>query len=385
MPPAAYATVSAVSARGASEACSGLARVLVADDDTITRQFLTRALELGGHEVHTVADGFEAVSRITSPGIYDALVTDYAMPRLNGIDVIEHVREIDPMLACIIVTAYRDLDLAMRAMQAGAVAYLPKPFRAEHILTVVANALERRELAEEALRLRVLAPMLERFTLVLANTIESKDSATQRHANRLVNLSHRMSAYLDLEPGTAAAIRYGACLHDIGKIAVPHELLVKPEPLTDAEMEVMRRHPVVGAEILADIDAWDDVRRIVRHHHERFDGSGYPDRLQGEFIPLGARLVSVVDAFDVMRSGRPYSAARSRHEILRELRRERGRQFDGHMVDALLDVLTEEDFTVPGSEDEIPEPALVGRVAPQAGAIGGWLVGGELQPVSARA
>jgi putative two-component system response regulator len=347
-------------------------------------------LEFGGHEVTSAQDGLEAIAKIDGPGRFDALVTDYAMPRVCGIDVIVHARQVDPMLACIIVTAYRDLDLAMRAMQAGAVAYLPKPFRAEHMLTVLNGALERRELAAEALRLRVLAPMLERFTMVLANTIESKDVATQRHANRLVHLAHDMAGHLGIDNETASAIRYGACLHDIGKVAVPQELLTRPGALTEEEMEVMRLHPVLGARILSDIDTWDDVRLIVRHHHERFDGRGYPDGLRGEQIPMGARLVAVVDSFDVMRSGRPYAASKSQDQILSELHRERSRQFDPEMVDALLAVITESDFTLSADQDDgAYEPSLMtpGRAHSMAeGAIAGWLVSEpQEQPIRVQA
>jgi cyclic di-GMP phosphodiesterase len=360
-----------------------MATVLVADDDTITRLFLQRALEYGGHDVISVADGMEAIASLSAPGRFDVMVTDYAMPRANGVDVIDHAREVDPLLACVIVTAYRDLDLAMRAMQAGAVAYLPKPFRAEHLLTVVANALERRELATEALRLRTVAPMLERFTMVLANTIETKDTATQRHANRLVHLSARLAGHLGLDEETAAAVRYGACLHDIGKVAVPDTLLRKPERLTPEETGIMRRHPILGAAILEGIDTWTDVRLIVRHHHERFDGDGYPDGLRGESIPLGARLVAVVDAFDVMRSGRPYSPPRSVDHILGELHRERGRQFDPEMVDALLAVAVDADFAVPDEELEPAELTVVGGSAHAPTRVAGWLAHDPVRAASA--
>jgi putative nucleotidyltransferase with HDIG domain len=230
----------------------------------------------------------------------------------------------------------------------------------------------------------VLAPMLERFTMVLANTIETKDAATQQHANRLVHLAQRMTVHLGLDPEAASAVRYGACLHDIGKVAVPQELLVKPSSLTDDEMDLMRSHPVVGAEILGDIETWDGVRQVVRHHHERFDGAGYPDGLRGEAIPLGARLVSVVDAFDVMRSGRPYAPALSQDQILGELHRERGRQFDPDMVDTLLAVVTPADFGVAtastaavlGRPPQVEEPHV---------SIAGWLAAEQRQPLRAPA
>jgi putative nucleotidyltransferase with HDIG domain len=229
--------------------------------------------------------------------------------------VIEHAHRVDPTLPAIIVTAYHDLDLAMRAMQAGAVGFIPKPFKAEHLLTVAGRALERRQLAADALRLNMLVPMLERFTMALANTLESKDCATNQHSERLVGHAEAVARELGLDDDTRFSIRVGACLHDIGKVGIPEQLLRKPGPLTTAEFDVMRLHPDIGAAILEDIDTWEDVRLIVRHHHERWNGAGYPLGLSSTDIPLGARIVSVVDAFDVMISGRPYAPAppRDRH------------------------------------------------------------------------
>ena len=149
-----------------------MARVLVAEDDVLTRRFIQQTLEFAGHEVITATNGVAAVVNVDIPGCFDAVITDYAIPHVNGVDLVAHTQRVDPMIACIVVTAFRDLDLAMQAMQAGAVAFIPKPFKASHLLTVLNGALQRRELADEALRLRFLAPMLERFTMVLANALE---------------------------------------------------------------------------------------------------------------------------------------------------------------------------------------------------------------------
>ena len=176
--------------------------------------------------------------------------------------------------------------------------------------------------------------------------LSSKDYETQEHSTRLVGMSDAIARHLGIGDGMRSLIRFGACLHDIGKVAIPEALLRKPEALTIAERNVMRTHPEIGASILADIDTWEDVRLIVRHHHEHFNGAGYPDGLRGDAIPLGARIVSVVDAFDVMRTGRPYQPARSFDWILEELRRESGRQFDPEMVEALIAVMPTDGTTI---------------------------------------
>ena len=353
-----------------------MARVLVAEDDALTRRFIEETLEFAGHDVTSARDGAEAISTVDAPGCFDAVVTDYAMPHANGVDLIAHTQRVDPMISCIVVTAFRDLDLAMQAMQAGAVAFIPKPFKSLHLLTVLDRALERRELVDETLRLRFLAPMLERFTMVLANALESKDYETQEHSTRLVGMSDAIARHLGIGDGMRSIIRFGACLHDIGKVAIPEGLLRKPEALTEEERAVMRTHPEVGAAILADIDTWEDVRLIVRHHHEHFDGAGYPDGLRGDRIPLGARIVSIVDAFDVMRTGRPYQPPRTYEWILDELRRESGRQFDPDLVTALMTVLPSEGTTipVPPLDFQHERRAVVGRRQTDV-AVAAWLRG----------
>jgi putative two-component system response regulator len=315
-----------------------MAQALIVDDDRLIRSFLEKALQFGGHTVATAVDGVDAMERIDRPGCFDVILVDHMMPRATGIEVIAHATAVDPCIASIIVTANRDLDVAVEGMHAGAVGYIAKPFKTEHLLAVVANALRHREVSVEATRLRLLTPMLEHFAIVLANTLESKDVATQEHASRLVELAGKVCQQMGLRRETCDAIRLGACLHDIGKVAVPEDVLRKPAALTPEEMELVRRHPEIGATILQDIHTWEDVRLIVRHHHERFDGGGYPDGLRATQIPLGARIVGVVDAFDVMRSGRPYARPKGPEEIAAELRRERGRQFDPEILDAFLAV-----------------------------------------------
>ena len=315
-------------------------RVLIADDDLLIRRFLEDALTSQGYDVVVATDGAEAARLLDETANLDLVITDYSMPGQTGIEVIRCAQRIDPNLPCLIVTAFHDLDLAMKAMQAGAVGFIPKPFKAQHLLTVAARALERRQMSIETTRLTLLLPMLERFTMLLANTLESKDCATQHHAERLVEHADAVARVMGLDDDTRFSVRVGACLHDIGKVGVPEYLLRKPGPLTAAEREVMQLHPEIGAAILEDIDTWEDVRLIVRHHHERWDGGGYPLGLSALKVPLGARIVGVVDAFDVMTQGRPYAPARSVATAVEELYRERARQFDSDVVEAFIRTLT---------------------------------------------
>jgi len=342
--------------------------MLLADDDPLVRGFVGKALEFGGHTVTMAVDGFEAIAQITAADCFDAIIVDYAMPRASGIDVIAHAQRIDPTIPCVIVTAFRDLDLAVEGMRAGAVGFIPKPFKAEHLLTVVSNALQRRQIANEAVRLRFMTPMLENFAILLASILESKDEATSQHARRLVDVSSAIAEHIGLDEDGCAAVRLGACLHDIGKVSIPEDLLRKPGKLTDEEFALVKTHPEVGAAILENIDTWEEVRMTVRHHHEHFDGRGYPHGLQGHNIPQGARIVGLVDAFDVMRTGRAYCRPRPPEAILEELRQQRGRHFDPDIVDALLAVLTDTDFRV-------PETVVVGSARPAHSLVAAGRVG----------
>lgn len=336
-----------------------MARVLVVDDDPLVRGLLVRCLRLAGHRTAEAADGLQAMALLEAGEAYDLVVTDHAMPGATGLQVIETAQRLDPTLPCIVVTAFHDLDLAMQAMEAGAAGFLPKPFRPRHLEAVVARALERRALAKETFQLRLVTPWLERVTLLLANTVEAKDVVTHRHCERLVAYADAIARRLGLAVGERADVRLGACLHDLGKVGVPEELLRAARPLTAAEAAAVRRHAEIGAAILAEIGDWNTVRRIVRHHHERVDGHGYPDALSGAAIPLGARIVAVADAFDVICSGRPYRAARTPEAAVAELERGRGTQFDPDCVEAFCAALADEGSEVIDTAGRAPRVALL--------------------------
>jgi putative two-component system response regulator len=172
--------------------------------------------------------------------------------------------------------------------------------------------------------------------VALANAVDAKDPLTEHHCGRVADQALVLASLAGLEPDEVEAVGYGAVLHDVGKIGVAESVLTKPGTLTDAERVEMQRHPVIGAEILKPLRLGKIVGPIVRGHHERWDGAGYPDGLRGEAIPIGARIVSVVDAYDAMIHDRPYRAQLSEDEAREELSRHRGGQFDADLVDLLL-------------------------------------------------
>ncbi len=196
-----------------------------------------------------------------------------------------------------------------------------------------------------ALRSASLFEQLERAYLgtaqALVAALEAKDAYTADHARSIVEHAERVGRRLGLDDAALRDLRFAAVFHDIGKIAVPEAILSKPGPLTPAEREVIERHTIAGEQILAPVEFLAGVRALVRHEHERWDGAGYPDRLAGEAIPLGSRIILACDALHAMTSDRPYRAALSHADAVEELRRHAGTQFDPRVVDALLATLDE--------------------------------------------
>ncbi|HEX9244898.1 MAG TPA: HD-GYP domain-containing protein, partial [bacterium] len=177
------------------------------------------------------------------------------------------------------------------------------------------------------------------MVLSLARTMDARDHYTSGHSERIAVWAEEVARQLGCDEAAVQEIRWGALLHDIGKIGVPDEILRKPSNLTEEEWAVMRQHPVIGEEILASTDRMRGVARIVRHHQEKWNGTGYPDKLRGQEIPLGARILAVVDSYSAITDDRPYKKARSHEAAIAELRRCAGTQFDPEVVDAFRRVV----------------------------------------------
>jgi len=187
--------------------------------------------------------------------------------------------------------------------------------------------------------------------LGLANALEAKDPCTRGHSTRVADLAGQLARRMALPRAETEAIAQAALLHDLGKIGVPESILRKPGALTEEEWEIMRRHPVTGAQIVAPLEFFDDGAIIVRHHHERVDGGGYPDGLKGEAIPLGARIVAVADVYDALTSQRPYRARLTHAEAIQVLLRERDRALDCRLVPLFIDILEGEGAPLPDDVD----------------------------------
>ncbi|HEY5487558.1 MAG TPA: HD domain-containing phosphohydrolase [Candidatus Limnocylindrales bacterium] len=306
-------------------------RVLCVDDEPVILQIQRRLLEVQGFEAVVCNEPQEAVASF-GDGDFDVVITDIHMPGMDGLALMRALRERQPDLPVVVVTGHGTVDTAIQALREGATGMLVKPFTGAELLAEVRRALGSAQMRYEALQYRYLSPVLDSIALTLSTAIEARNLETGEHCRQLGVLSERMAAVLGLDEHQQMTIRIGGYLHDIGKIGIADAVLLKPGPLTDAEMAEMRRHSEIGAAILEVHEAMADISKIVRHHHERWDGRGYPDSLAGTSIPLGGRIIAVADAYSAMTSDRIYRAALPVDRAWAELRAHSGTQFDPEIV-----------------------------------------------------
>ena len=306
---------------------------MVIEDDPSIRVLLSTLLEREGYLVVTAADG-EAGLRSVAEHDPDLVILDIGLPRIDGLEVTRRLRanRSTRTLPVILLTARTSIDDMVAGLDAGADDFIGKPFRRPELLARLRSALRMRQaiLGMETAQSVVAA---------LANAVEAKDLVTEEHCERLAMVVTRLAERVALPVEEREAIAYGALLHDVGKIGVPEAILSKPGPLSTEEWTVLRRHPEIGERICRPLGLSAEFVPIVRHHHERWDGAGYPDGLRGAAIPLGARIVGLADAYDAMTHDRPYRRAFSVAHALAELRRESGRQFDPDLVEPFIDTI----------------------------------------------
>jgi putative two-component system response regulator len=307
--------------------------VLVVEDDPSNRALLVHLLRTEGYGVHAVADGEAGLDAVATERP-DLILLDVGLPGVDGYELTRRLR-LDPRhatLPILLLTGRASLQDVVTGLDAGADDFIAKPFAQAELIARIRSALRLR---------RALVGMEAAHAVVtaLANAVAAKDAQTERHCERLALMAARLGSRIGLSTADLDAVTYGALLHDVGKIGVPDGVLTKPGPLTDGEWVLVRRHPEIGARICAPLESFAAFGPIIRHHHERWDGGGYPDGLRGEATPLGARIVGIVDAFDAMAHQRPYRQALTPAQALEEIRRGAGRQFDGELALIFIDEL----------------------------------------------
>jgi PAS domain S-box-containing protein len=331
-------------------------RILVVDDEPSICALLVEGLTPEGFECRATSSGVEAIKLLECER-FDALISDLRMPGVSGLALLETARTKYPWMSFLIATGVDNVRVGVDAMKQGADDYILKPFRLERVVIAVDRALEKKrlELEVEAYRERLEEMVQERTeqlrTVVtslqqtydetlkaLADALAMKDTETREHTGRVAHYSLKIAKAANCTPEQVVQILRGSYLHDIGKIGIPDAILKKPGKLTPEEVAVMRTHSRVGYEFVCHIPFLAPAAEIVLAHQESYDGTGYPQGLKGEAIPLGARIFAVADTLDAMTSDRPYRRALPWSAAFDEIRRESGRQFDPQVVEAFFTV-----------------------------------------------
>lgn len=333
-------------------------KILIADDEADIRELLGDFLESEGYQCLLAVDAFEALKTFKESGDIDLVMSDIRMPGKTGLELLSDIKEIDEDVMVIMISAVKDIESAISAMSKGAYDYVAKPFKLTEVVLIAKKAIEKRKLilqnkeyqrelermvAERTIELQNALEELDStyiFTLrALVTALDTRDEETQGHSLRVVKYTLKLAELMDWgDKEQLKNLEYGALLHDIGKIGIPDDVLRKPGKLTKEEWIVMQTHPEVGYKILHKIKFLEEPSQIVLHHHERFDGSGYPTGLKSQDIPIGSRIFAVADTVDAMTSERPYRAALSFEDASNELKKFSGIQFDPQVVDAFHSV-----------------------------------------------
>lgn len=278
-------------------------RVLIVDDAEANREFLARVLIRDGHEAHFASDGREAIDAVVRVQP-DLVLMDVRMPVIDGVEACRTIKQnaATCLVPVVLVTALDGSDDRIRGIDAGADDFLAKPF----------NVPELRARVRSLIRLKRYTDDLDTAESVitsLALTIEARDPYTEGHCQRLAGYAFALGRHLQLSESELATLMRGAYLHDVGKVGVPDAVLLKAGRLTPAEYDLMKQHTIIGDRLCGELRSLRAVRAIVRHHHERLDGSGYPDGLRGDAIPLVAQITGIVDVFDALTTARSYKRA----------------------------------------------------------------------------
>jgi len=321
-------------------------RVLVVDDEEFLRSIVRERLEIAGYSVAEASNGKEALAMAANGhGPYDVLLTDVRMPVMDGITLLSEVARRSPGTAGIVMSANAELDTAVQALKMGACDYITKPFNFDVLLITIENALRKKDLERQVEDYRAnlekkvgeQAEIINfRFIDAMIQALEERDSFHRGHSQRVTRYSVEIAVELGVTGQELEDLRRAAVLHDLGKMGVRDAVLNKPGKLTDEEYGEIVLHPEKAVRILELIPPFIPLLPAIRHHHERFDGRGYPARLSGDKIPFASRIMAIADTFDAMTSTRAYRKALPVSDAIAEIRNCSGTQFDPDIVPAFI-------------------------------------------------
>ena len=328
-------------------------KILIIDDELAPRESIRMVLK-DLYAVSTAAGAHEGLDIMIENPV-DLVVMDIKMPRMDGITALQEIKKKHPDTEVVLLTAYASLETARDAIRFGAFDYLIKPFDKDDVLLIVEKGLKKRRantglkmerdilldrasyLEDQVSKARNnIMTCYEGTVNALILTIDAKDHYTYNHSNRVSQLSSQLARELRVPDKIIKEIENAASIHDIGKIGIEEHILKKNGKLTPDEYTEMKKHPVIGVRIVQSVPFLEDAIPVIHHHHERYDGNGYPEGLKGEQIPLSSRIVMVADAVDAMMRARPYREALTIDNVMSELRDNAETQFDPEVVDIIL-------------------------------------------------
>ncbi len=344
------------------ETNEGRAKILVIDDEEVIRSLLADVLGDKGYDVTAVATGEEGYQEAYNKD-FDVMIIDLMLPGDDGLKIINFIKKNDPDAVIIVITGCNSMESIQEALRLGAFDYITKPFDIEQISFAVNRAVNSKSLVDTNKRLlrglseqnvdleKKVAERTQKLTVAnenlkevyirmiatLISVIEAKDAYTRSHSENVAKYSVAIAKEMALSDDQIDLINKAAQLHDIGKIGIDDSILNKPGKLTAEEFDIIKEHPMKAQEILKPLDFLNDAIELIRQHHERYDGKGYPSGNKGDQIPIGARIMAVADTYDAMISGRPYRQSLfSKDQVIEEIRQNAGTQFDPKVVEAFL-------------------------------------------------
>lgn len=317
-------------------------RILVVDDEEIVREIFYTGILRAGYECHTAPSGIAALEMLERTA-YDVVITDIQMPGLSGIDLLQKIRERYDTDIMVMTGFFEDFDY-VKIIELGAKDFIQKPVRVGELVVRLKRVLHERMILNQ--RNQAFQEVKQSYLDTLnrlALAAEYKDEDTGDHIMRIGSYCPLMGEKLGLPREEIEMIRHASPMHDVGKIGIPDKILLKPAKLTAEEFEKMKEHTVIGGRLLENSRSkiLESARIIALTHHEKWDGSGYPNGLAGEYIPISGRIVALADTFDALTSRRPYKDPYPIEVALDIIRKERGRHFDPTLIDILLDCIDE--------------------------------------------
>lgn len=322
-------------------------KIIVVDDEEGIIDSLSIFLKRSGYEFTGVTDPMEAIEKVKNEH-FDLMLLDFIMTPIHGDQVVEEIRKFNKELYILLLTGHKDLAPPLETIRRLDIqGYCEKSDKFDQLLLLIESgikAISQMNLIKDMnIKLKDTYDQLERAYMesiqTLRYTVEAKDTYTRGHSDRVSEFSVLIGKYLGLSEADLKTLRIGGLFHDIGKIGVPDSILLKEGKLTDDEYSEIKNHPTIGAHILSTATIFQDIIPIVKHHHEKYDGFGYPGKLKGEDIPYFARIAAVADTFDAMTSKRTYRDALPLETVIAEITRCKGTQFDPKIADVFLDIL----------------------------------------------